>query len=208
MDRQGAGEVFFGFAMSQGGARMRWPAGVAGAAGGNSGKTARRQGDGATRGRPATPEDCFASACRMRCAQRRATGVMLSYMWRKARLRAHQAKEFLASPMGKERACPGSRPQRRKACRAITQRRRASQPACQAVIQTIPSTVGGLWRGQKRRTASARMPSAMCSLRQAATSQMSHKGVRVLPFMAGSIAPQKGVGKTSVKSPGCFSSEP
>ena len=204
MDRQGAGEVFFGFAMSQGGARMRWPAGAAGAGRGTSGKTARRRGDGATRDCPARPEGVFASACRMRCAQRRAMRVMLSYMWRKARLRAHQAREFFALPMARERACPGSRPQRRKACRAITQRSNASQPACQAVIQTMPSGVGGRWRGQKRRTASARMPSAMCSLRQAETSQMSHKGVRVLPFMAGSIAAQEGGGENQRQIPRLF----
>jgi len=133
-----------------------------------------------------------AIAALMRLAQRRARALMFEYIRRKARPRAVQAREVCASPIASERADFGSRPQSRKACRVMTQRRSASQPACQEVIQTIPSTVGGLWRGQKRRTASARMPSAMCSLRQAETSQMSHKGVRVLPFMAGSIAPQKG----------------
>jgi len=121
---------------------------------------------------------------------------MVEYMRTKVRPRAVQAREVCASGIARERASLGSRPQSRKACRVMTQRSSASQPACQEVIQTMPSGVGGLWRGQKRRTASARMPSAMCSLRQAETSQMSHKGVRVLPFMASSIAAPEGGGKS------------
>jgi hypothetical protein len=128
-------------------------------------------------------------ASRSRSAQRRAMAVMSRYMWRKVRLRARQESELVASLTSWLRARLGSRPQRRMACRAMTQRSRRSQPACQAVIQTMPSGLGGLVAcfGRKRRTAMARTPSARCSLRQAETSQMSQSGVRVRPFMAGSI---------------------
>ncbi len=133
---------------------------------------------------------------RMRLAQRRAIAVMPAYIRSMARRRACQASEVRASAIGKERHSLGSSPQRRKACRAMTQRKRLSQPVCQAVSQTMPSGLGDLLLslGRKQRTAMARTPSAMCSLRQAATSQMSQSGVRCLAFMSGSIAAVRGGG--------------
>ena len=218
MDRQGAGDVFVGIASRRGGPRIATgratgkfgnrefdESGFDGAAfckfdGSGIGKFDDAGFDGFDIRKSSSPHS------RMRLAQRRAMTVMLSYMWRKARLRACQAKELFASPIARERASFGSRPQRRKACRAMTQRSSASQPACQAVSQTMPSGLGGLWRGQKRRTARARMPMATCSLRQAATSQMSHKGVRCFPFMQRSIAPLREGGRNSEVIPHLFSS--
>ena len=147
---------------------------------------------------------------RMRLAQRRAMAVMPAYIRSMARRRACQASEVRASAIGKERHSLGSSPQRRKACRAMTQRKRLSQPACQAVSQTTPSGLGDLLLsfGRKQRTAMARTPSAMCSLRQAGTSQMSQSGVRCLAFMRGSIAAVRGVGETGLKSTSCFFARP
>jgi hypothetical protein len=123
---------------------MRWPAGAAFEKKKNSNiNTNTRRG-----GAPAAMDGLAAIAALMRPAQRRARMFMFAYMPRKVRPRAVQAREFCASLMGRERASFGSRPQSRKACRAMTQRSSASQPACQEVIQTMPSAVGGLCFGR------------------------------------------------------------
>jgi hypothetical protein len=94
VNRQGAGEVFSGSRIGQGGARMRWPAGAA------HGKKKNTNTTNTTNkpGRAAAGLDGFvASAAVMRLASRRAMAVMLRYMWTKARLRACQESELVAS---------------------------------------------------------------------------------------------------------------
>ena len=79
----------------------------------------------------------------------------------------------------------------------MTQRSSRSQPASQAVSQTTPSALTGrrrfFDRGMNWRIASPRTARAMCSLKQAATSQISQSGVRI-PFIAGSIGEDQGGG--------------
>jgi hypothetical protein len=102
MDRQGAGDVFAEVASSRGGPRIATGlsgirkfavAGFAGFGFGIRKIVAGFAGFGI-----GMPESSESSAhARMRCAQRRAMAVMVSYMWRKARLRAAHAKELVAS---------------------------------------------------------------------------------------------------------------